>query len=276
MLNYECFGDPNSGHWMIMVHGAGGKISTWKRQYEFLAGYMPVLVVDLRDHGLSKNMTGPKAYDLDLVIGDILNVMDDEGIKKAWFMGVSLGTILIRKLAMKHPERVAGMIHAGGIFRMGLFLKTLVKSALFLTRLIPYRMMYHIFSWIAMPRKNHRKSRRVMIDASALLTQKEYNRWLGLYREFERSLGTLFRYNPGCPELIVMGSQDHVFLKEALAYNKVHDTAELYIVPGCGHVVNIECPESFNQITFRFLRNTSAFQPVNTKIASALKPKPVL
>ncbi len=257
---------------MIMVHGAGGKISTWKRQYEFLADFMPILVLDLRDHGLSKNMSGPKAYDLDLVIGDILAVMDQEGIKKAWFMGVSLGTILIRMLACKHPDRVNGMIHSGGIFKMGLLLKILVKFALFLTRIIPYRMMYHIFSWIAMPRKNHKKSRKIMIDASILLSQQEYNRWLGLYREFEKSLDTLFRFNPRCPELIVMGSQDHVFLKPAIAYTRVHERSELFIVPCCGHVVNIECPESFNDITFNFLRKS----PSITKVKGYRRPAAII
>ena len=37
--------------WVVFIHGAGGSISTWKRQIDFFKKEFNVLLLDLRDHG---------------------------------------------------------------------------------------------------------------------------------------------------------------------------------------------------------------------------------
>jgi pimeloyl-ACP methyl ester carboxylesterase len=51
-----------------------------------------------------------------------------------------------------------------------------------------------------------------------------------------------------------MGDQDHMFLPGIQHLAQAHQrTSELFIVPDCGHVVNVEQPEVFNRETIRFL-----------------------
>ena len=42
--------------WLVFVHGAGGSIRTWKYQIEAFRPHYRLLLIDLRDHGFSKDI----------------------------------------------------------------------------------------------------------------------------------------------------------------------------------------------------------------------------
>ena len=63
-------------------------------------------------------MNSPTTYTLDLVSRDILDVLDYLKIEKAHFIGISLGTMLIRQLAETNPERFHTMLLAGVVIRV--------------------------------------------------------------------------------------------------------------------------------------------------------------
>lgn len=66
-----------------------------------------VLILDLRGHGNSKptlkDTFNPK-YTFDSITNDIVEVIEHLKIQKSHFIGISLGTILIRNLAEKRPR----------------------------------------------------------------------------------------------------------------------------------------------------------------------------
>ena len=45
-------------------------------------------------------------YTFDAIADEIVEVLDHENIQESHFMGISLGTILIRGIAEKSPQRV--------------------------------------------------------------------------------------------------------------------------------------------------------------------------
>jgi len=51
-----------------------------------------------------------------------------------------------------------------------------------------------------------------------------------------------------------MGEQDYLFLPPIRELVKDHTNAILQVVPDCGHVVNVENPQTFNQNTLLFLQ----------------------
>ena len=83
-----------------MVHGAGGSTPTWKYQLDFLRQHFNLLLMDLRDHGNSQDLPllRKKEYSFQLMARDIVQVMEARGIEKAHFVGVSMGSIVIRWL----------------------------------------------------------------------------------------------------------------------------------------------------------------------------------
>jgi len=50
-----------------------------------------------------------------------------------------------------------------------------------------------------------------------------------------------------------MGEEDHMFLPAIRRVAEKHASAELEVIPNCGHVVNIEQPNIFNQKVISFL-----------------------
>lgn len=72
-----------------------------------------VIVFDNRGHGRSAKLYDPAAYSLDLMVGDVLNLLDHLGIERADFMGYSLGGRIATLFTLAHPERVRSLILGG-------------------------------------------------------------------------------------------------------------------------------------------------------------------
>ncbi|MEL6922681.1 MAG: alpha/beta hydrolase [Bacteroidota bacterium] len=256
MLYYETYEIGPDAEWLVFIHGAGGGITTWKYQTEAFKPHFNLLLMDLRDHGNSKNLSPDyKDYNFNIVGNDILEVIDHLGIQKAHFMSLSLGSVILQKLDELRPELIDRMVMAGGVFRANLKLKLFVHSAKFLNYFLPYRTMYDMFSLIVLPRKNHQMSRRIFRLQSMKLTPKEYLKWVGLYKDFFRVLRRFFNQRMEKLSLVVMGEQDHVFFDAARRFTDRQEYARLAIIEKCGHVVNIEQAERFNQMALDFLRS---------------------
>jgi pimeloyl-ACP methyl ester carboxylesterase len=82
-------------------------------------------------------------------------------------------------------------------------------------------------------------------------------KWLGLYRSFFRELRHFFRRELVKPCLVIMGSQDHVFLDAARKFVRRQPKAVIQVVEQCGHIVTIDKPEIFNKATIQFLLSHS-------------------
>lgn len=254
LLNYETHLLDPEAEWVVFIHGAGGSIVTWKYQIDAFKPFFNLLLLDLRDHGKSKNIEPEyEAYNFDIVTDDVLKVIDHLGIKQAHFLSVSLGSVVLQKLDELRPALVNKMIMAGGVFRATFTIKLFVHSAKFLNHFLPYRAIYNLFSWVVLPRRNHRRSRRMFRMQSQKLTPKEYLKWVGLYKDFFRLLKQFFNRELRNLSLVVMGDQDHVFFKAAQRFAQTHQRAQLVVVEKCGHVCNIEQYEIFNYTALAFL-----------------------
>jgi pimeloyl-ACP methyl ester carboxylesterase len=51
-----------------------------------------------------------------------------------------------------------------------------------------------------------------------------------------------------------MGEEDYMFLPSIAQLVKKHQSSELFVIPQCGHVVNIERPDIFNKQAIAFLQ----------------------
>ena len=260
MLHYKKFehSDP-SRSWVTFIHGAGGSSSIWFRQIrEFKAQYN-VLLIDLRGHGESKdhlvNQHFP-TYTFKDVSLDVIEVLDHLQIEKSHFVGISLGTIIIREIAELQAERVESMILGGAILKMNFRSQILMRVGVIFKSVVPYILLYKLFAWIIMPRKKHRESRLLFVKEARKLYQKEFIRWFKLVAEINSKLsGHRAKQSPH-PTLYIMGDEDHMFLPaiQKLLEDKEHRKyAHLAVIPECGHVVNVEKPSDFNRICLNFL-----------------------
>jgi pimeloyl-ACP methyl ester carboxylesterase len=75
-----------------------------------------VVTYDARGHGASTGAEDPDAYDYDDLVEDLRAVMDDRGIDRAVLVGASMGAHTAVRMALDHPERVAGLVVATPAF----------------------------------------------------------------------------------------------------------------------------------------------------------------
>src|SRR4051812_32244614 len=68
-----------------------------------------VLAYDARGHGASDPAADPEAYTYEALADDLLGVLDEEGIERAVLAGSSMGGHTAIRVALEHPERVAGL-----------------------------------------------------------------------------------------------------------------------------------------------------------------------
>jgi pimeloyl-ACP methyl ester carboxylesterase len=260
VLYYKEYINRNTKDWVIFIHGAGGSSSIWFKQLKAFKRAFNVLLVDLRGHGKSKDalqLYYEDDYTFDDISRDIFEVLDHLSIKKAHFVGVSLGTIIIRNMSEIAPERVKSAILCGAITRLNVRSRFLVFLGNTFKKMVPYMWLYRFFAWIIMPRKRHSSARNLFIREARKLYRKEFLRWFKLTHTVNPLLKYFNENEVSTPMLYVMGGEDYMFLPPVQKIVHQHKHAFLEIVENCGHVVNVERPHEFNRLSIKFLQNNA-------------------
>lgn len=101
---------------IVLVHGAGGTHLYWPAEIRRLPEYR-VLAVDLPGHGKSG---GHGIQSISAYQQSLLDWMDAIYLRKAAFVGHSLGSAVVLALALENPERTSalGLIGAGARLRV--------------------------------------------------------------------------------------------------------------------------------------------------------------
>ncbi len=254
LLHYELHKASGRRPWIVFLHGAGGSIATWNRQIPAFKETFNLLLIDLRDHGASKNLQpAHDRYNFDIVSDDILAVLDHENIAKAHFVTLSFGSVMMQALYRRRPEVVQKMIFIGGVFNANWSIKGFVHLARFLNLFLSYRQMYRLFSYLLIPKKEHQLARRIYQQQARTLGANEYLKWLGLYSEFFMLLKSFHRQPIENPMLILMGEDDYLFLASAMKFDADKSQSKLTLIPGAGHICNIDQPQRTNEGIFNFL-----------------------
>ena len=259
MINYTLYENKNSDQWVTFVHGAGGSSTIWFKQIKEFKKQFNVLLLDLRGHGNSKeiiHLTFKKKYTFSFLANDILEVLDFLKIKKSHFVGISLGTILIRQLAEMYPDRIQSMVLGGAIIKMNFRSQILMKLGNTFKYVLPYLILYKFFAFVIMPKKNHKQSRILFVNEAKKLYQKEFIKWFKLTAEINPILKCFRQIELNIPTLYVMGAEDYMFLPSVRNVVKDHfKSSKLLVIENSGHVVNVEQPTAFNSVVVDFINS---------------------
>lgn len=256
MLHFKTYEHPDSKEWVTFVHGAGGSSSIWYKQIREYKAHFNVLLLDLRGHGQSKTekMKIFKRYTFEYITNDVIEVLNHLKIQKSHFVGISLGTIIIRELAELSPDRVKSMVMGGAIMKMNVKSRILIKLGFWFKSVIPYILLYKLFAWAIMPRAKHKESRNLFIREAKKLYQKEFIRWFRLTSEVNPLLRFFREKDLKIPTLYIMGEEDHMFLPSIRNIAAKHINSILHVIHDCGHVVNVDQPQEFNSVTIQYIK----------------------
>jgi len=241
-----------SNKWITFIHGAGGNSSIWFNQVRFFKAYFNVLLIDLRGHGKSEVSPKGKEYTFEIIIDDILNVLDHNKIEKSHFVGISLGSILIQKMIQLHSNRVEKIGLGGAILNLNLQSRFLMFMGKLTQSIFPFIWIYTFFAYVIMPYKAQRKSRALFIKEAKKISHAEFRRWYKLTTTILPVLAKIRAKQLKPPTLYIMGIQDYMFLPFVKKIIMIHQNATMIILPGSGHVVNIDQPDLFNDNLLNF------------------------
>ncbi len=244
------------GPLVILLHGIGGRRQNFTDQLPVFAKEFHVAAWDARGYGGSDDYDGP--LDFAGFAADLVRVIDHFGFETAHLVGQSMGGRICLETYAHFPDRIATLTLAGVHASFGEF--TEAKRREFVERRrkplvedgkTPAEMAPALARSLVGPDAAQAVFECVVASISALHVAS-YIKTIEATTRFDRGaiLGEI-----AVPTLVIGGEHDSLTppaMKRELA-GRIPD-ARLEILPGCGHMANMEQPEAFNSVVLDFLR----------------------
>lgn len=239
---------------VVFLHGIGGNRTNWTRQLEALGDRFWAMAWDARGYGDSADVDGPRQF-TDFA-QDLARTLDHLKIERAHLVGLSMGARILMTFFPRYRERVETLTLCdcfGGYRAMSgerrrefleLREKPLLSGKTF-ADLAP-RLVDSLVS------PTCPESVRAELHASIVALRVEpYLKTLRATTMFDEtgSLATI-----DVPVQLIFGADDR--LTPPANGDKMVDAipdARLAIIPGAGHLSNLEAPVEFNRILTAFL-----------------------
>lgn len=255
-MNYEIYNNYSS-EWVLLIHGLGGSIRTWKYQIKDLKDFN-IIAVDLEGHGGSE--IDRRRHLLERTASDINDILVKENIEKVNIISLSLGTLVASEFAYQYSEKVKSIVLAGFVMNLSIGYKTLLAFVEGFKYIIPKKFFYPMFANIMMPHKNHKKSRDFFIRESVKMKSKAFRMWLSELFMAQFKLKDYIRVirEKNIPVFLISGKEDYFFVNSVKGTHKKISDSTLCFIEKCGHVCSIEKYELFNSLVIDFLNNVKA------------------
>ncbi|OYX82793.1 MAG: AraC family transcriptional regulator [Flavobacteriales bacterium 32-34-25] len=114
--HYKISGTPNSPV-LVFSNSLGANMSMWDELIPFLLPYFQVLQYDTR--GLGGSEITAEAYTIELLGQDVIDLLDQLKIEKAYFCGLSMGGLIGQWLGIHRAERFSKIIIANTAAKIG-------------------------------------------------------------------------------------------------------------------------------------------------------------
>lgn len=245
----------------LFLHGIGGNRHNWKIQVAVASGIMPAAAMDLRGYGDST--LGPRQSTVDDYCDDIRRVMQVTGAERVVLVGLSYGSWIATSFAMRHPEMLAGLVLSGGCTGMSEAGPD-EREAFRVSREVPLNagqvpadFAPAVVKVLAAPDASD-ETRQQLFDSMAAIPAATYRDALVCFtnplERFDFAKLTM-------PVLMMTGEHDRLAPPEEIrtVAGRIWDAAprpdvRFEIIPGAGHVCNVEKPETYNRTLLEFLR----------------------
>lgn len=105
-IHYDIRGE---GEPLLLINGFGSSSATWRPEFlDGLARSFRLIAFDNRGTGQTDQPDAP--YSLAMMADDAAGLLDALGIGRAHVMGLSMGGMIAQELALRHPEKIAGLV----------------------------------------------------------------------------------------------------------------------------------------------------------------------
>lgn len=252
-IEYEVSGT-RMGLPVMFIHGFPFSKEMWKPQAEDLKKNYYVITYDVRGHGASD--VGDGQYSIEFFVDDLIGLLEHLKITSAVLVGLSMGGYIAIRAAERHPERIRALVLCDtrseadsneGKIRRANQIKVIKSEGMknfaetFLSTVFYEKTFQMNPQTIELVRKMIENTSTTAVAGTLLALAA-------------RTDTTSSLYNIKVPTLIFVGKHDSLTPPSAAHSMKEKiPNAELHVIPGAGHLSNLENPEEFNSHLLKFL-----------------------
>ncbi len=250
-----------AGPALILIHGMLVDRQMWLPQIAALAPHYTVVAYDVRGHGQSRSPLR-RAYTSELLVADLRALITELRLVRPIICGLSLGGMIAQAYAATYPSELAALILCNTAVSSTLSLSdklqtyTLGWSLPLTLRLLGAQRFVDYSFWLARRTRgtgwvgNHPAVQAYVQACMRSFTTEELARFYRFLLGFPAQ--DLARIQ--APTLIILGEYESPAVQRQMAYlrRQVADTRTA-IIPGAGHVANLEQPAAFNAALLAFL-----------------------
>ncbi len=242
---------------VIFIHGFPFSHKMWNfpgGQVEALTASNRIIAYDLRGHGESEVGTGH--YAIELFVDDLFLLMDHLNIPKAVLCGLSMGGYIALRAVERNPDRIIGLVLADTKSEAD-GNEAKIKRANGMKFVQANGMKYYAQDYVKIvfaPQSFEGKAESVKMIQSIVERTAPTAIFGTLLALAGRTDTTHNLPNINCPTLILVGEKDTVTPVAAaqILKDKIPGS-EMFIIPGAGHVSNMENPSEFNKHLTAFM-----------------------
>jgi pimeloyl-ACP methyl ester carboxylesterase len=249
-LAYEVTG---SGDPVVFVHGFSLDRRVWADQVAAFAARYRVITYDLRGFGQSAP-AGAEPYSS---VDDLASLLDHLGIRAAHIVGLSFGGGVASSFAVAQPERTRSLVLVDAILSGYSWTREWAGAYGPVVRRARTEGVEAAKAlWFSLPifgpaRQNPTLEARL----AAMIADFSGEQWLKGDFDREPAPPTIERLGDiRAPTLVIVGERDMAdFLAIADRYAAGIRGARKLVLPGVGHLANLEAPTAFNAAALTFL-----------------------
>jgi pimeloyl-ACP methyl ester carboxylesterase len=263
-LYYE---ETGAGAPMVFVHEFAADHRSWELQMRHFGQRYRCVTFGARGYPPSDVPEKPESYSQNRATDDILAVMDHLKIDKAHVVGLSMGGFATLHFGFRHPTRALSLVVAGvgygaekdqqAKFRGEV---EVVARSLTTEGMEKFAAKYAYGpTRVQFENKDPRgfaQFKKELAEHSALGSA---NTQLGVQAQRPSLYDLLDKMRAmTVPTLILTGDEDWPCLAPSVLMKREIPSAALAVMPNCGHTINLEDPDLFNQIVGDFIVQVEA------------------
>lgn len=252
MIAIDCAG---AGEVLLFIHGIGGNRTNWHEQLDFFAPRFRSVAMDVRGWGLSEDYDG--ALDFDDVTDDIARVLTHLGAPSCHLVGLSMGGLIAQHVLWRRPDIVRSAVFADTSAGPGEehdaqwiedFLR--LRKAPLLAGKTPADIAPSVVRSLMAPNASE-SSRRRLEESIAALHKESYLKALDYVSNYKRKLD---HAQVRVPVHAMVGEFDQLTpLARAQSLADRFRSCGVDVVPGGGHLSNMDNAQAFNELLDNFL-----------------------
>ena len=248
------FEDQGTGPCILFAHSYLCSGAMWAAQAEYLSSSYRTVNVDLRGHGRSSH-AGPGLTIYDLV-DDHLAVLDELGIERAVWAGLSIGGMIALRAALTAPERVSALVLADTSAATEPALPVLRYRAMGMgTRVAGLDLFLNRIMTLMLGSTTRRGNPELVAEWRRRIGGVHVPSILNLMKPLFGRDSVLERLDEiRVPSLVLVGEEDRA--QPPARSREIANglpNAELVVVPEAGHLAAVEQPEVVSETMRDFL-----------------------